>query len=174
MHPIVPIIMTLGGILFSIGVIVFTWLGVKRINVIKLRGREYKLWQFVSIMVGSGTTLIMVSVLIPKYISYQPEQGTQPIQQALSSNLKYELDIALNGLNLTGDVMKSAIDRFRQEYQAAAQKNEKNTMDLLILELGFRIKTELQNQGYSENQIEREKERIISILKQSSKQENGK
>lgn len=173
MHPIVPIIMALGAILFLVGIIVQAWFGVKRINIIKLRGKEYKIWQFVGITAGSGIALFMISVLIPKYIPYQPEQTHQIAQPAIPGNLKYELDSILSSLNLNNDVMMNAINRFQVEYQAAVQKGDKNTMDLLALEIAYRIRTELQNQEYAESRIEREVERILGILKQPVKQGNG-
>lgn len=174
MHPLVPIIMALGVILFVVGILVYARLASKKINVVKFRGKEYVLWHFYFVTVGSGIALVMLSVMMPKYVSYQPDQTVQSTQPQLSSNLKYELDSALKSLNLTNNAMRNAIDRFQVEYQAAAQKNDKNVMDLLSLELSFRIKTELQNQNYPDNQIQREAERVIAILKQSSKQGNGK
>lgn len=173
MHPLVPIIMALGAILFIIGIFVYTRLTVKKVNVVKFRGKEYALWQFFFVTVGSGVALIMLSVMMPKYVSYQPDQ-TQSVQPQLSGNLKYELDAVLRNLNLDDNAIRGAIDRFQVEYQAAAQKNDKNVMDLLSLELSFRIRTELQNQNYPDNQIEREVERVITILKQPGKQGNGK
>jgi hypothetical protein len=161
--------MALGAILFLVGIIVQARLGLQRINIIKWRGKEYKLWHFVAITVGTGVALIMVSVLIPKYVSYQSEsaQLTQPL---ISSNLKYELDSILSGMNFNNDAMQNAINRFQVEYQEASQRNDKNTMDLLILEIAHRVRTELQNRNYPENQIEREIERITGILKQSTQQ----
>lgn len=174
MHPMIPVVMTLGVILFVVGIIVYASLGAKKTKAVKFFGKEYQLWSFVAATVGFGTALIMLSVLIPKYIDYQPEKAPLSTQPLLSSNLKYELDVALNSLNLTSDTMTNAISRFQIEYQAASQKGEKNAMELLVLELGFRIRTELQNQNYPEAQIERDVERILNILKQSDKQANGK
>ena len=174
MHPMIPVVMTLGVILFVVGIIVYASLGAKKAKAVKFFGKEYQLWSFVAATVGLGTALIMLSVLIPKYIDYQPEKAPLSTQPLLSSNLKYELDVALNSLNLTSDTMTNAISRFQIEYQAASQKGEKNAMELLVLELGFRIRTELQNQNYPEAQIERDVERILNILKQSDKQANGK
>ncbi|WP_297325336.1 hypothetical protein [Nitrosomonas sp.] len=172
MHPIVPIIMALGAILFFVGIGVQARLGVQRINSIKLRGKEYKLWHFVVVTVGSGVALIMLSVLIPKYVPYQPESTQQSSQPLISSNLKYELDSILSSMRLNDDAMMNAISRFQVEYQKASQNSDKNTMDLLVLEIAYRIRTELQNRSYPENQVEREVERITGILKQSIKQEN--
>lgn len=169
MHPLVPIIMALGVISFLVGIIVFTRFGAKKINVVRFLNKEYALWRFVVTTLGAGIALIMISVLIPKYVHYQPEQlqSTQPI---LSSNLKYELDTILNSLDLTSDAMVAAMNRFQVEFQAASEKGEKNTMDLLTLELSYRIRTELQNQNYPAHQIEREIEKILNIVKQSNKQ----
>ena len=170
MHSIVPIIMTLGAILFLAGIVTQSWLGFQRINIIKLRGKEYKLWHFVATTVAVGVTLIMISVLIPKYMPYQPDSAPQSSQPVLSSNLKYELGSILSSMDLNNDTMMSAINRFQVEYQEASQRGEKNTMDLLILEMAYRIRTELQNRNHPENQIEREVERIIGILQQPVKQ----
>ena len=173
MHPIVPIIMALGAILFFAGIAVQTWFGARRINIVKLRGKDYKLWRIVLATLGSGVALIMISVLIPKYMPYQPEapQSTQPV---ISGNLKYELESILSSSNLNNDAMMNAINRFQMEYQEASQRGDENTMDLLILEIAYRIRTELQNRNYPESQIEREVERITAILKQPVKQGNGK
>ena len=174
MHPLVPIIMALGAILFLIGIIVQAWFGVKRTSVIKLRGKEYKIWQFVAITVGSGVALFMLSVLLPKYMPYEPEKGSQLAQPTLPGNLKYELDSILASLNIKNDIMLNAIDRFQVEYQAASQKGDKNTMDLLALEIAYRIRTELQNLGHAESRIERDVEGILGILKQPAKPGDGK
>ncbi|SFF10195.1 hypothetical protein [Nitrosomonas sp. Nm166] len=174
MHPIVPIIMALGAILFLVGIIVYARLGMQRINIIKLRGKEYKLWRFVVATVGSGIVLIMLSVLIPKYIPYQPESTPQPSQPIMFGNLKYELDSLLSSLDIKNDAMMNTINRFQGEYQEASEKGDKNTMDLLVLEIAYRIRTELQTRKYPDHLIEREIEKIISILKQSAKRESSK
>lgn len=173
MHPIVPVIMALGAILFFVGIAMQTLFGARRINIVKLRGKDYKLWRIVLATIGSGVALIMISVLIPKYMPYQPEvpQSTQPV---ISGNLKYELESILSSSNLNNDAMMNAINRFQMEYQEASQRGDENTMDLLILEIAYRIRTELQNRNYPESQIEREVERITVILKQPVKQGNGK
>ncbi|MBL0010819.1 MAG: hypothetical protein IPP22_07135 [Nitrosomonas sp.] len=174
MHPIVPIIMALGVILFLVGIAVQTRFGFQHINTIKLRGKEYKLWYFVATTVIAGVALIMLSVLIPKYFPYQPESAFNASQPVLSSNLKYELDSILSSMDLNNDNMMNAINRFQMEYQEASQRSENNTMDLLVLEMAYRIRTELHNRNHPENQIEREVERIIGILKQPANQRNGK
>jgi hypothetical protein len=166
--------MALGAILFLVGIAVQARLGFQRINMIKLRGKEYKLWYLVLTTVAAGVALIMISVLIPKYMPYQPESASNSAQPVLSSNLKYELDSILSSMDLDNEIIMSAIGRFQVEYQEASQRGEKNTMDLLILEIAYRIRIELQNRNHTENQIEREVERIIGILKQPVKQGNGK
>jgi hypothetical protein len=163
--------MSLGAVLFLIGIGFQAWFGVKRINTIKLRGKEYRLWQFVIATVGSGTALFMASVLIPKYIPYQPEQATQIAQPAIPGNLKYELESTLSSLNINNDTMMAAISRFQIEYQAASQKGDKNTMDLLALEIAYRIRMELEKREIPGSRIEREVERILGILKQPVKQD---
>ena len=65
----------------------------------------------------------------------------------------------------------TAINRFQTEYQAASQKGDKNTMDLLALEIAYRIRTELEKREIPANRIEREVERILAILKQPVKQD---
>ncbi|ALQ52195.1 hypothetical protein [Nitrosomonas ureae] len=174
MHPIVPITMALGVILFFVGIVVQTWLGFRRINRIKLRGKEYQRWHFVFATVGSGVALIMLSVMLPKYITYEPAQDQKAMQPALSGNLKFELESILFSLNLNEDAILKAITRFQTEYQEASQRNDKSTMDILILEIAYRIRTELQNRDYPEHQIEREVEKITNVLRQSTKIENLK
>lgn len=173
MHPIVPIIMALGAILFFVGIAVQIRLGSKRISTIRLRNKEYKVWQFVILMIGSGVGLIMISVILPNHIAYQPEPASQSLQPILSSNLKYELDSILSSVDLNNEAMINAISRFQNEYQEASQRNDQNTMDLLIMEFTHRIRAELQNRDYPDNQIEREITRINNILKQSAKQEKN-
>lgn len=171
MHPIVPIIMALGAILFFVGLAVQIRLGAKRINTIKLRNKEYKVWQFVILMIGSGVALIMISVILPKHIAYQPESASQSPQPLLSGNLKYELDSVLSSMDLNNPTIINAIGRFQTEYQEASERKDHNTMELLIMEFTHRIRAELQNRDYPESQIEREITRISNILRQSTKQE---
>ncbi|WP_295628147.1 hypothetical protein [uncultured Nitrosomonas sp.] len=174
MHSIVPITMALGVILFSVGVIAQTWLGFQRIDRIKFLGKEYQRWRFVLASVGSGVALIMLSVMLPKYITYEPVQEQKSMQPALSGSLKFELESILFSLNLNEDTILKAINRFQTEYQEASQRNDKSTMDLLVLEIAYRIRIELQKRDYPAQQIEREIEKITNVLKQSIKVENRK
>ncbi|MBY0475310.1 MAG: hypothetical protein K2Q13_09665 [Nitrosomonas sp.] len=175
MHSIVPITMALGVILFSVGIIAQTWLGFQRIDRIKLLGKEYQRWRFVLASVSSGVALIMLSVMLPKYIAYEPIQEQKSMQPALlSGNLKFELESILFSLNLNEDTILKAINRFQTEYQEASQRNDKSTMDLLVLEIAYRIRIELQKRDYTAQQIEREIEKITNVLKQPIKVENRK
>ncbi|PSJ16688.1 hypothetical protein [Nitrosomonas supralitoralis] len=174
MHPIVPIIMTLGIILFFAGIIAQVWLGFRRINRIKLRGKEYQRWRIVFTAVGSGIALIMLSAMLPKYITYEPAQDQKSMQPAISGSLKYELESILFSLNLNDEAIMNALSRFQREYQEASLRNDKNTMDLLILEIAYRIRTELQKRDHPAQQIEHEVENIMNILKQPAKKENNK
>jgi hypothetical protein len=158
--------MASGAILFLLGIGVYTRLGIQRINIVKLRGKEYKLWHFMFATVGSGIALIMLSVLMHKHVPYQPETNSQTSQALISGNLKYELESTLSNMRIDKETMMSAINRFQVEYQEASQRNDKNTMDLLIMEMAYRVRTELAKHNYSESQIEREVERITSLLKQ--------
>lgn len=169
MNPIVPTIMALGAALFLVGIIVFARQGILRVNKVKLRGKEYKLWHFVVVTVGSGVALIMASVLIQKHVPYQPETDPRSSQAVIPGNLKYELESILSSIQIDKEAMMAAINRFQVEYQEASQRGDKNTMDLLILEMAYRVRTELQNKNYPENQIEREVERIVNLLKQQPK-----
>ncbi len=174
MHSIVPITMALGVILFSVGIIAQTWLGFQRIDGIKLLGKKYQRWRFVLASVSSGVALIMLSVMLPKYIAYEPIQEQKSMQPALSGNLKFELESILFSLNLNEDTILKAINRFQTEYQEASQRNDKSTMDLLVLEIAYRIRIELQKRDYPAQQIEREIEKITNVLKQPIKVENRK
>lgn len=169
MNPIVPTIMALGVVIFIIGIAVQLRLGVDRINVVKLLGKEMKLFYFLMVTVGIGTVLIMSSVLLHKYVPYQPDSGNQSAQAMLSGNQKYELESTLSSLNLNKDAMMTAINRFQTEYQEASRRGEKNSMDLLLLEMAYRVRAELQNRNLSESQIESDVERVMSLLKQQPK-----
>ena len=169
MNPIVPTIMALGVIIFLIGITVQVRLGVDRINVVKMLGKEIKLFYFVVVTVGIGTVLIMSSVLLHKFVPYQPDSGNQSTQPILSGNLKYELESTLSSLNLDKGTMMTAINRFQAEYQDASQRGDKNTMDLLLLEMAYRVRAELQNRNLSEGQIDSDVERVMGLLKQQPK-----
>lgn len=166
MHPIIPTIMSLGALSFLLGIFVQAWFGSKKIKAFRLFGKEYKIWKFVLISVGSGIALIMISVHLPKHLPYEPEPDPYAQQTAISGNLKFELQSLLSKIDANNDTLMPAISRFQREYQTAMQKGDKNTMDLLILEMAFIIRTELKKQNHPESEVEREVERIMGFLKQ--------
>ena len=165
--------MALGIILFLVGIIVFSWLGMRQVNIVKLLGKEYKLWHFVVTSVGSSIAMIMLSVLIPKYVAYQPESIPQSSQPVISSGFRYELGSILSSLNIKNNAMINIIDRFQTEYQEASERDDSKTMDLLVLEITYRIKMELQAHKYEEHMIDREVTKIVDILRQSAKRESN-
>ncbi len=167
MQPIVPIIMAVGAILFFVGIFILARLGFKQIKIVKFRGKEYPRGRFVLTTVLSGIALIMISVFVQKIFPPEPEQELAPIQSSISSNLKYELETLFSDVEDEGALM-TAINRFQTEYQAAAEENSRNTMDLLILEMAFRLRTELNEQGYPAHQTEQEVARIMRILRGGS------
>lgn len=160
--------MSLGALSFLLGIFVQAWFGSKKIKTFRLFGNEYKIWKFVFILVGSGIALIMISVHLPKHLPYEPEPDPYAQQPVVSGNLKFELQSLLSKIDANNDTLMPAISRFQREYQIAMQKGDKNTMDLLILEMAFIIRTELKKQNHPENEVEREVERIMGFLKQKS------
>jgi len=157
--------MAFGAILFFIGLSILIRLGFKKTNTVKFFGKEYGLWRFVFTTILSGVGLIMVSIYIQKLFPPESETVIEQSPVIISSNLKYELSSILpNDQNNTK--MMNAIDRFQKEYQDAAAKGERNTMELLILEMSFLIRTELEKQDYPYHQIGSETERIMQFLKQ--------
>ncbi|MCH9639849.1 MAG: hypothetical protein K0U40_10190 [Betaproteobacteria bacterium] len=167
MHPIVPIIMALGAIPFLVGTFYLAKLGLKQIKIIKIRGKEYTLTRFVLTTTLSGIALIMLSVYIHILFPPEPEPEIAPTQAAVSSNLKYELETLFSDVDDEGPLM-IAINRFQSEYQAALQEGDRNTIELLILEMAFRLRTELKNQDFPTHQIENEVTRIMKILRENS------
>ena len=166
MHPIVPIIMALGAILFFAGVFYLAKLGLKQIKTIKVRGKEYTLTRFVLTTTLSGTALIMLSVYIQILFPPEPELELVPTQAVVSSNLKYELETLFSDVSDESALM-TAISRFQSEYQDALNEGDRNTVELLILEMAFRLRTELQNQDFPAHQIEKEVARIMQILREN-------
>ena len=165
MHPIVPIIMALGAIPFLVGTFYLAKLGLKQIKVIKIRGKEYTLTRFVLTTTLSGIALIMLSVYIQILFPPEPELEIAPTQAAVSSNLKYELETLFSDVEDEGALM-AAISRFQLEYQDALNEGDRNTVELLILEMAFRLRTELNNQDFPAHQIENEVNRIMQMLRE--------
>lgn len=165
MHPITPILMSLGAILFLTGIIVFAFLGMQRVNVVKVFGKNHQLWQFVTITVGSGIALIILSAMLQKHIFYQPVAASKLLKTEIPGSIKYELQSNLSSLKIDTPELTTAIRRYQAEYLAALQEDDERAMGLLSLELSYRLKTALAAQKYSEKQIDHEVEQIMSLLK---------
>ncbi len=65
--------------------------------------------------------------------------------------------------------MVSYVKNFQQEYQTALEEGNETTVELLRLELQFRLRTELENQGLEGSQLEQEVNRIMARLPQKGK-----
>lgn len=169
MQLIIPILMSLGAILFLSGVTVYALLGMQRINTIKVFGKNHQLWQFVAISIGSGVVLIIFSVLLHKHVFYESVDQSVLLKTETSNNLKYELQSTLAGLKIDTPEITNAIKRFQSEYLVAFQDKNEKTMGLLSLEMSYRLKTALAGQKYPEKQIESEVEQIMNLLKQQPK-----
>lgn len=167
MHSMVPIIMLLGGIAFFTGIFVFARFGLQQIKQVKFFGKEYKLWRFTTATVGSGILLIMLSIIIHKSIPYTPESSKQQTLPAQNAKSEFEQELTLS--DITSKAMVAYVKNFQQEYQTALEEDDETTMGLLRMELQFRLRTELENQGLEGNQLERELNRIMARLPQNSK-----
>lgn len=167
MHSIVPIIMSLGAIVFFVGVFIFARFGLQQIKQVKFFGKEYKLWRFTLATVGSGILLIMLSIIFHKSIPYVSEISAQQTLPAQKARSEFEQELVLS--DITSDAMVTYVKNFQQEYQTALEEGNKTTVELLRLELQFRLKTELENQGLEGNQLEQEVNRIMARLPQKGK-----
>jgi len=157
--------MAIGAILFVIGLTVLVRFNIKKTKSIKFFGKTYGRGRFVFTTILSGVFLIMISVQIPKLFPPEPVVMAEAAPVTLSSNLKYELNSIL-GIDESNPKMMKAIERFQKEYQDAVARGDRNTMELLILEMSFLIRTELEKQDYPYHQIGSEVERIMQFLKQ--------
>lgn len=166
MNPIVPVIMAIGAILFVIGLIVLVRFNIKKTKSIKFFGKTYGRGRFVFTTILSGVLLIMISVQIQKLFPPESVVMAEEAPVTLSSNLKYELNSIL-GIDESNPKMMKAIERFQKEYQDAVARGDRNTMELLILEMSFLIRTELEKQDYPYHQIGSEVERVMQFLKQN-------
>ncbi len=165
MNPIVPIIMAVGAILFFLGLSLLIRVRFKKTKTIRFFRKEYGLWRTIFTAITSGVALIMVSVYIQKFYPVETIK-TEETQLAISSNLKYELESILPDDEDDSKIMR-AINRFQKEYPEAVKNGDKNTTELLILEMAFLIRTELENQGHPSHQVGSEVERIMHFLKQN-------
>jgi len=157
--------MALGAILFIIGLSVLIRFNIKKTKTINFFGKTYGLGRFILTTILSGVVLIMIAIQIQKLFPLEPESTVDEAPVAISSNLKYELSSIL-GIDESNTSMMNAINRFQKEYQDAAAKGDRKTMELLILEMSFLIRTELEKQDYPYHQIGSEVERIMQFLKQ--------
>ncbi|MCC6921544.1 MAG: hypothetical protein IT525_00535 [Nitrosomonas sp.] len=167
MNPIVPFIMAVGAIIFFIGLSALIRLNFKKTKTIHFFGRTYGIWRFILTTILSGVVLIMSSIHLNKLFPLDTQIITNETPVNLSSNLKYELSSILQ-TDENNTKMMDAINRFQKEYQEAISKGDKNTMELLVLEMSFLIRTELEKQNYPYHQIGSEVERIMRFLKQKS------
>ncbi len=167
MNPIVPVMMAVGAIIFFTGLSALIRLNFKKTTTINFFGKVYGPWRFIVITIFSGVALIMVSTHLNKLFPPEVEATQEAHSIVLSSNLRYELS-SIFPADGNNEKMINAISRFQKEYQGALSKGEKNTMELLILEMSFLIRTELQKQNYPSHQIGSEVERIMRFLKQKS------
>ncbi|MDP1557666.1 MAG: hypothetical protein Q8K59_02215 [Nitrosomonas sp.] len=165
MHSIVPIIMALGAIAFFTGLFVLGRFGMQQAKEVKILGKEYKLWLFTITTIGSGVFLIMLSVLIHQHVPYTPDTDQTQLHQAGKSD--FELELILSGIK--SDAMTSYLKQFQQEYQNASRNGDKSTTELLLLELQFRLRSELEEQGYDPVQIEKEVSRVMALLQPKPK-----
>lgn len=165
MNPIVPFIMAVGAIIFFTGLSVLIRLNFKKTKTIHFFGKTYGIWWFILTTILSGVVFIMSSIYLNKLFPPDTQTVTNETPVNLSSNLKYELSSILPTDGNNTRIM-DAINRFQKEYQDAVSKGDKNTMELLVLEMSFLIKTELEKQNYPYHQIGSEVERIMKFLKQ--------
>ncbi len=165
MNPIVPIVMAGGAIVFFTGLSVLIRLNFKKTKTINFFGKTYGTWRFILTTVLSGIVLIMSAIYLHKFFPPDAPVIADEAPINLSSNLKYELSSILptDGNNTK---MMDAINRFQKEYQDAISKDDKKTMELLVLEMSFLIRTELEKQNYPYHQIGSEVERVMRFLKQ--------
>lgn len=166
MHPIVPIIMALGLLTFITGLFIYTRNEIKQQKIVTIRGTDYRLWKFVITTVTLGIALVMLSVYIHKQVPYQIEQEVPEVKAPLSSNLKYELESIMP--DYENSPLSTYVTRFLNEYKSALNDDDETTMSLLSLEMELRIKTALQEQGRSTDDIAQETKRIMTFLKQHS------
>ncbi|MDC8445025.1 MAG: hypothetical protein LV471_03750 [Nitrosomonas sp.] len=165
MNPIVPFIMAVGAIIFFIGLSVLIRLNFKKTKTIDFFGKTYVTWRFILTTVLSGVVFIMSSIYLNKLFPPDTQIVMDGAPVNLSSNLKYELSSILPTDGNNTKIM-DAINRFQKEYQNAISKGDQKTMELLVLEMSFLIRTELEKQSYPYHQIGSEVERIMRFLKQ--------
>ncbi len=164
MYTIVPIIMAIGVLVFSAGIIIYVRLGYNQIKSINVLGKEYTLGRFVITTIGSGILLIMLSIMINNVVPYTAEPESQSVLPSSAVKSDFELELMLS--DIKSDSMTAYVQQFQQEYQEALQRGDDSTIGLLRMEFTYRIRTELEDQGYEASRLEQEVQRIIERLPQ--------
>ena len=162
MHPIVPIIMAVGAISFFIGLFFLARLGMQRIKIINVFGKTYSLWRFTSITIGSGVGLIMLSVIIHQNVPYTPASDVTQAEFTRPNVSDYELGLILE--NIDRNLIDNYLKQFQKDYYIALSNNDKSTAGLLLLELKYNLRTELEKNDVEPFQIEEKIERVVSLL----------
>lgn len=162
MHSIVPIIMAVGAISFFIGLFFLARLGMQRIKEINLFGKTYSLWRFTTITIGSGAGLIMLSVLIHQNVPYTPASDVTQAQFTQAGVSEYELGLILE--NIDRNLIDNYVKQFQKEYYTALANDDKSTAGLLLLELKYNLRTELEKHGTAPSQIEEKINRVVTLL----------
>lgn len=162
MHSIVPIIMAVGAISFFIGLFFLARLGMQRIKEIDFFGKTYSLRRFTTITIGSGVVLIMLSVLIHQNVPYTPASDVTQAQFTQSGVSEYELGLILE--NIDRNLIDNYVKQFQKEYYTALSNDDKSTAGLLLLELKYNLRTELEKHGTEPSQIEEKINRVVTLL----------
>ena len=162
MHSIVPIIMAVGVILFFIGLFFLARLGMQRIKEVNMFGKTFSLWRFTTTAIGSGIGLIMISVLIHQNVPYSPASDVTQAQFAKPDVSEYELGLILE--NIDRNLIDNYVKQFQKEYYTALANNDKSTSGLLLLELKYNLRTELEKHGTEPSQIEEKINRVVILL----------
>ena len=167
MHSIVPIIMAVGAISFFIGLFFLARLGMQRIKEITVFGKTYSLSRFTTTTIGSGIGLIMISVLIHQNVPYTPASDVTQAQFTQASVSDYEIGLILE--NIDRNLIDNYLEQFQKDYYIALSNNDKSTAGLLLLELKYNLRTELEKHGVEPYQIEEKIERVVSLLQAQQK-----
>jgi hypothetical protein len=161
-HSIVPIIMAVGAISFFIGLFFLARLGMQRLKEINLFGKTYSLWRFTTITIGSGAGLIMLSVLIHQNVPYTPASDVTQEQFTQAGVSEYELGLILE--NIDRNLIDNYVKQFQKDYYTALANDDKSTAGLLLLELKYNLRTELEKHGTEPSKIEEKINRVVTLL----------
>ncbi len=167
MHPIVPIIMAIGAISFLVGLFFLARLGMQRIKEINVFGKVYTLWRFSLASIGSGFALIMLSVLIHQNVPYTPASDVTQAEFTQSGVSDYELGLILGSIDR--NLIDNYIAQFQKEYYNALVTGDKTTAELLLLELKYNMRTELEKHGIDPSQIEEKINHVVLLLQAQQK-----